>query len=213
MLSEQKQFMSKIKELKIFDKQQIAEIESGLELGVDTQIYTILTRDYEPVYNNVQMRCIKNGLAYNSIHTDMPINISLYSALDASGIPVYTGEQMEVIYAGMEDGVDVSIFANPKYTHQQMWEIEDGLKFNKEHIGSKINVEDYMCENPSGVPVYDSYQMSEIKNGLIYNALHKNSAVDVNSYAQLKDDYTPLYSGYHMSFLRTEMELNSELSK
>ena len=58
------------------------------------------------------------------------IRVGLEDVVDVSlyADPEFNGYQMEQIRLGLEDGVDVSLYANPKFTGEQMWQIRKSLK-------------------------------------------------------------------------------------
>ena len=65
----------------------------------------------------------------------------------------FNKDQKEQIKLGLENNVDVSIYANPKFNWRQMREIRYGL-LNGIEVSIYLN------------PEFNRYQMQEIRNGL-----------------------------------------------
>jgi len=92
----------------------------------------------------------------------------------------YDWSQMIEIRRGLESGIDVSEYADPKYGWSQMREIRRGLE-------SGIDVFQYAD------PEYDDHQMEQIRKGL-------ESGVDVSLYTD------PKYSWSQMQQIRWELQ-------
>jgi len=88
--------------------------------------------------------------------------------------------EMGQILQGLEDGVDVSVYADPKYDWEQMWEIREGLE-------KGLDVSVYAD------PKYSWKQMRQIRYGL-------SSGLDVSQYAD------PKYDNKQMKQIREELE-------
>lgn len=76
----------------------------------------------------------------------------------------YDNLQLKELRYGFKQGLDISVFSNPKFAFNQMDEIRQGLAEN-------LNVEIY------AKPTFDVGQMRQIKKGLERN-------VDVSKYAR-----------------------------
>lgn len=76
----------------------------------------------------------------------------------------YDNLQLKELRYGFKQGLDISVFSNPKFAFNQMDEIRQGLAEN-------LNVEIY------AKPAFDVGQMRQIKKGLERN-------VDVSKYAR-----------------------------
>lgn len=77
----------------------------------------------------------------------------------------YDNLQLKELRYGFKQGLDISVFSNPKFAFNQMDEIRQGLVEN-------LNVEIY------AKPTFDVGQMRQIKKGLERN-------VDVSKYAHM----------------------------
>jgi len=99
---------------------------------------------------------------------------------DYEQMGVFDDDQMRWIRRGLEEGVDVSIYADPKYNADQMLQIFVGLK-------NGVDVSWYAD------PKYDKYQML-----MIYQGLEKG--LDVSVYAD------PKYSWKQMKELRENLK-------
>jgi len=99
------------------------------------------------------------------------IRIGLEDGVDVSWYtdPKYDWEQMKVIRYGLQKGLDVSVYADPKYDYEQMHEIWSGLNMG-------VDVSWYAD------PKYARSQMRQILYGLF-------SGVDVSQYADPKYDW------------------------
>ena len=116
--------------------------------------------------SNFQKDCNIYG-AYNSQQM-YEIQCGLEAGVDVSiyADPKYDFSQMCEIRKGLEAGVDVSIYADPKYSFDQMSEILEGLKLN-------LDVSKYAD------PRFDWCQMRMIRDGL-------ETGLDVSKYADTK---------------------------
>lgn len=72
---------------------------------------------------------------------------------DYENMGVFDDDQIKEIRRGLENGVDVSWYADPKYNWKQMVQIYYGLR-------SGLDVSTYAD------PKYDAQQMREIREGL-----------------------------------------------
>ncbi len=102
---------------------------------------------------------------FNELQLDQ-ISKGVEDGLDVSifAKPEFDKAQMDQIRKGLENNLDVSIYAKPEFGWQQMLQIVDGLAEN-------VDVSIYAKTE------FDNYQMSEILNGLIAN-------FDVSIYAK-----------------------------
>ena len=80
----------------------------------------------------------------------------------------YDNLQLKELRYGFKQGLDISVFSNPKFAFNQMGEIRQGLAEN-------LNVEIY------AKPTFDVGQMRQIKKGLERN-------IDVSKYANMYVD-------------------------
>ena len=99
---------------------------------------------------------------------------------DYENMGVFNDDQMFEIREGLEDGLDVSVYADPKYDGHQMsrirWGLEDGLDIS-------------MYADPK----YDDNQMAQIRWGL-------EEGLDVSVYAN------PKYDSTNMAQIRKKLE-------
>ena len=105
---------------------------------------------------------------------------------DYENIGVFDVGQMYEIREGLEKGIDVSVYADPKYGVAQMGEIRKGLE-------SGVDVSVYAD------PEYNWWQMNQIREGL-------ESGVDVSWYSD------PKYDGEQMFQIREGLEKGIDVS-
>lgn len=155
---------------KMYDKHQMAEIDEGLDKGLDVSVYA------NPRYSRKQMAQIRMGLEsgvdvavfanprYNANVMEQ-IREGLESGVDVSiyADPKYDADQMEQIRIGLEEGLDVSVYADPKFNEDQMRWIRYGL-------GDGLDVSIYAD------PKFHEYQMMYLYGGL-------NAGIDMSVYA------------------------------
>lgn len=156
-----------------FSGSQMSEINYGLEKGIDVSTYAKLDEKGEPIFNNLQMHQIRQGLCLH-------LNVEEFAK------PEYTWRKMQstikklvkeqykeyfdkfdeaqlkTIFDGMLEGIDYEVYAKPEFSGEQMREIYIGLL-------AGLNVSVY------AKPDYDMYQMSVIRIGL-------RDGIDVSSY-------------------------------
>jgi len=122
-------------------------------------------------------------------------------------------EQKEQIRLGLEQNLDVSLYANPEFTHDQMEDEYSGFKMSLiklcleskldifpylEFSADKLNVITHGLKQGLDVSIYassefDNWQMEEIRKGL-------ESSLDVTIYANSE------FSGFQMSQIRIGLE-------
>ena len=114
-------------------------------------------------------------------------NLNIENLIKTEWFEQFNKEQQEEITRGIQDNLDVSIYANLKYSWEQMQEIREGLK-------DKVNVSIYA--NPD----FNWKQMWTIKGGLEDN-------LDVSIYAK------PEYNDEQMEQIREKLliEKNPEI--
>lgn len=100
--------------------------------------------------------------------------------------PKYDWQQMHVIKRGLEQGLDVAVFANPEYTHGQMSMLLRGLQQN-------FDISVYTD------PHFSTEQMQEIVSGM-------ESGVNVSRYADTK------YTWLQMMEIRKGLEGGLDVS-
>ena len=105
---------------------------------------------------------------------------------DYENMGVFNEYQMKQIRKGLESGVDVSVYADPKYNDFQMEQIRLGLE-------NDVDVSVYAD------PKYDEFQMGEIREGL-------ETGVDVSMYAD------PKYVWRQMEEIRLGLENGVDVS-
>ena len=109
-----------------FDDWQLYEIRKGLEEGVDVSKYT------DPKFSDEEMAEIRKGLANENLeknqvseieekHTDVDINFDSFDI----------GQQKQIEW-GLESGIDVKEYADPKLNSYQMQEKRWKLEKQKE---------------------------------------------------------------------------------
>ncbi|MFN2102911.1 hypothetical protein ABDJ34_08350 [Finegoldia dalianensis] len=105
------------------------------------------------------------------------VKIGLEQGLDVSvyARSEFDWRQMEQIRLGLERGLDVSIYAKPEFSDRQMYYIRSGLV-------QKIDVSWY------AKPEFDSEQMKQIKLGL-EKIFESSKTVDVSWYAKPEFDW------------------------
>lgn len=114
-----KEQLAQLKELlRDFYADEIREILSGLERGVDVSIYANTDYDKE------QMQVIRLGL-------EAGLDVSFYAD------PKFSFGQMTQIYLGLKAGVDVSVYADPKNGTYLMGDIRERLEANAKRSGGK----------------------------------------------------------------------------
>lgn len=94
---------------KMYDKNQMAEINEGFDKGLDVSVYA------NPRYSRKQMAQIRMGL-------ESGVDVTVFAN------PRYNADAMEQIRRGLESGVDVSIYADLKFDADQMKQIREGLE-------------------------------------------------------------------------------------
>lgn len=101
-------------------------------------------------------------------HQKEEIEVGIQEGLDVSiyAKPEFDGFQMSAIKDGLREGLDVSIYAKPEFGSDRMWYIRDGLR---EGIDASIYAK----------PEFDVEQMLIIRDGL-------RDDVDVSAYAKPK---------------------------
>ncbi len=141
-----------------FYEDQIAEIDKGLEAGVDVSIYA------RKELLAIQMRQIRLGLVEK-------LDVSLYARSD------FDWFQMEEIRLGLKSGVNAATYAIPKISYEQMRQMRKGLEegmnlfpYLKWEAGiirqirkakrSGVNIIPYIEEG------YDAKQLAEIRVAL-----------------------------------------------
>lgn len=175
-----------------FNESQMAIIEAGNKLGLDTSIYA------RTEFNSKQMESIYLGL--RSGH-----DVSIYAK------PEFTWEQMEILRTDIELGVDVSMFAKPEISAEQMRSISiympgslnvgvghrefNDLQLDEIQRGLESGVDISVYANPE----YDPNQMWEIYRGLM-------TGLDVSSYTN------PQYDHYQMEAIREGLEKGLDVS-
>lgn len=100
--------------------------------------------------------------------------------------PKYDWQQMHVIKRGLEQGIDVAVFSNPKYTHGQMGMLLRGL-------AQDLDVSAYAD------PQFSAEQMKEIVTGM-------ENGVNVNRYANTQ------YTWLQMMEIRKGIENGLDVS-
>lgn len=155
---------------KMYDKHQMAEINEGLDKGLDVSVYA------NPRYSRKQMAQIRIGL-------ESGVDVTVFAN------PRYNANVMEQIREGLESGVDVSIYADPKYDADQMEQIRGGLeegldvsvyadpKFNEDQMRwIRYGLEDGLDVSIYADPKFHEYQMMYLYRGL-------KAGVDMSAYA------------------------------
>ena len=99
----------------------------------------------------------------------------------------YYYAQLVELRRGFEEGLDISVYADPDFEHEQMEVIREGLE-----KGLDVSVYDKL--------EFDHFQMSQVKYGL-------ENKVDVELYANSK------YAAFHMKIIRLCLELNLDVSR
>ena len=99
----------------------------------------------------------------------------------------FNWKQLEEIQIGLEEGLDVSKYANPKFDFNQMAEIRKGLK-------QGIDISKYAD------PKFDWFQMEQIYEGL-------NQDLDISIYAN------PEFNWEQMREIRYGLQLDLDVSK
>lgn len=92
--------------------------------------------------------------------------------------------QRQEIIKGVENGIDVAVYARPEYDYRQMLEIREGLE-------EGLDVSMYAS------PDFDNYQMNAIRSGL-------EKGIDVSSYAD------PTIANYEMTKRLEELTRNRD---
>lgn len=93
---------------------------------------------------------------------------------------LFSSSQMEVIYEGITDSLDVSIYAKPEFNANQMWEIYEGLcsgldvsiyadpKFNVHQMYQiRLGQEQFLEVRKYSSTAFNDSQMREIRLGLL----------------------------------------------
>jgi len=84
------------------------------------------------IYNNLTIDSLMKTKMFKQFDKEQQeeIKIGLENNLDVFvyAKPKYTWEQMNEIRLGLENNLDVSIYANPKYSWQEMLKIRAGLE-------------------------------------------------------------------------------------
>ena len=118
------------KKLNIFDEQQLFVIEKSIEAGINTQIVA------DPKYKYAQMAAIAKLLKEGK-------------DVDALTRYIFRSQHIPVIVFGINNNLNVRLYANPQFTHNQMWAIADGL-----YAG--MDVSDYAKVTVSAKDMYDN---------------------------------------------------------
>lgn len=92
-----------------FTKNQLAEIEKGVQAGLDVSFYA------QKEFLAIQMQQIRLGL-------EAGIDVSLYANTE------YDWFQMEEIRRGLQAGLDISLYASPDISYDRMQQIRLGLE-------------------------------------------------------------------------------------
>ena len=201
-----------------FEEDQIAEIISGIDAGIDVSRYA------DKKYLAIQMRQIRLGvMAYLPVENYADVR--------------YDWFQMEEIRKGLRDHVDIHVYASPEIPYEKMRQIRKGLRagINLSKFSSMkadileqlrlayeehIDLSKYISEGYDAKQLYeirlaikdeldmDSYltreyigpSLAEIRKGL-------KSGVDVSVYAK------PEYGWNQMRELRLGMEKQVDISK
>lgn len=200
-----------------FTLDQINEIQEGLELGLDIDVYA------KKEFFAIQMRQIRLGMMEK-----LPVEV--YTSTD------YDWFQMEEIRRGLQDGVDINVYADPSISYDRMRQIRLGLKkgidlskYQKMDAGvlrelrkalmSKIYIVDYIQQG------YNAEQLEQIRVALekrlnIVPYLHREfrgvsiheicegleKGLDVSCYAKLE------FSWQQMREIRLGMENRIDVS-
>lgn len=201
-----------------FEKDQINEINLGVEAGIDTSVYA------DKKYLAIQMRQIRLGLMEK-----LPVEMF--------ADPGYDWFQMEEIRKGLKDGLDIQVYASHEIPYEKMRQIRKGLKAgidlsnyrnmksdvlkqlriaHTEGIDlSKYIVEGYDAKqlfeirqalkdgldmDPYLIKEYIGPSLAEIRKGLL-------AGVDVSIYAKMD------YSWRQMREIRMGMEKRVDVSK
>lgn len=201
-----------------FTFDQIAEIEEGLDAGLDVALYA------QKDFYAIQMRQIRLGMLEG-------LPVQKYARIE------YDWFQMEEIRKGLKSGVDITIYAKPEIPYDKMRQLRKGLKNGidlsayvqleagilrqlRKALLSKVNIVSYIKEG------YDTEQLEEIRIGLEKGlnlqpflckefrgasireiCLGLNSGVDVSAYAKIE------YNWQQMNEIRMGMEERVDISK
>ncbi len=144
-----------------FDEDQRAEIQAGIDAGIDVQGYA------KPELLAIQMRQLRLGLQDG-------LDISVYNKSE------YDWFQMEEIRLGMKEGLRYTLYAQPSIDYKRMRQIRLGLQNNidlspfiklnagilgelREALIAKVPIVDYIKEG------YQVEQLTQIREALELN--------------------------------------------
>ena len=153
-----------------FSAQEMCQIKEGLEHGIDVSWYTKTDSNGNLIFNEFQREVIKESLING-------IDVSLITQLNEDGTPVFSSHQMKVISNGISEGLDMSICTKRRngalmFSGDEMSEIADGLRYNKEHPDNQIDISYYATGQ------YNAAEMRNIRNILIEYAENRNVSND-----------------------------------
>jgi len=115
------------------------------------------------------------------------------SSLDPYRAQNFDQRQLTQIQKGLESGVDVNWYADPKFDYWQMWQIREGLE-----AGLDVSV--------YADPKFDHMQMGAIREGLEEIRKGVESGVDVSLYAD------PKFNGSQKWQIREGLEADVDAS-
>ena len=92
------------------------------------------------------------------------LNLKAYQKYTKQKFNIYQLNEIRYgLGGGIEPPVDVNVYADPKYSADQMFQIRLGL--------NKVNVNVYADQK------YDDHQMAAIRNGLEKNWMYRNMRI------------------------------------
>lgn len=93
------------------------------------------------------------------------INLGYEQGIDPTPYadPIYEPEQMCQYRIALVDGLDITSILNPKFNAWQLFELREGLAFEK-HAGVPVGTEISLYNNPR----FSASQMYEIRIGIAY---------------------------------------------
>ena len=151
------------------------------------------------------------NIAYNTREYIVEeINKAIEELVELGG---FESSQMEQIRLGLEDGLDISMYADPKFNREQMKEIRLGLKEGldvSKYADPKFDWEQ-MLETTLGLecgldvskyadPKFNKWQMKQIRLGL-------KEGLDVSKYAD------PKFNEWQMKEIREGLKCGLDVSK
>ena len=153
-----------------FSAQEMCQIKEGLEHGIDVSWYTKTDSNGNLIFNESQREVIKESLIKGR-------DVSLITQLNEDGTPIFDSNQMRVISNGISEGLDMSICTKRRngalmFSGDEMSEIADGLRYNKEHPNNQIDISYYTTGQ------YNATEMRKIRHILIEYAENKNVSND-----------------------------------